>query len=65
MGTLHEDQYTFLITCRSVLFRMGNILEKSSRENPNTYFMYNNFFLKIVSFLDNVEKILYSRTGHR
>ena len=28
-GTLHEDQYTFLIICRSVLLRMRNVSDKS------------------------------------
>jgi len=32
MGTLHEDQYTFLITTRSVLLRKRNFSDKSFRE---------------------------------
>jgi hypothetical protein len=46
MGTLHEDQYTFLITSCSVLLRMRNVSDKSCKENQNTHFMFNNFFLK-------------------
>ena len=46
MGTLREDQYTFLITSHSVLLRMRNVSDKSCRENQNTHFMFNNFFLK-------------------
>jgi len=41
MGTLHEDQYIFLICC-SILLRMRNISDKSCGENQNTHFMFNN-----------------------
>jgi len=37
MGTLHEDQYTFLIISRSFLLRMRNISDKSCRESQKTY----------------------------
>ena len=47
MGTLHEDQYTF-ITSRSVLPRMRNVSHKSCSQNQNTRFTYNNLF-----FLEN------------
>jgi hypothetical protein len=36
-------------------------LDKSCRENWNTHFMFNNCFLKIVPFWDNVKK--YDRAG--
>ena len=42
--TLPEDQYTFLITFRSVLLRTKNVSDKSCREIQNTHFMFNNFF---------------------
>ena len=42
-GTLHEDLSTFMIISRTVIFRMRNFSDKISRENPNTYFMFNNF----------------------
>ena len=42
MGTLHEDQYTFLIISHSVLPRIRTILDKRGRENQNTHFMFNN-----------------------
>ena len=45
MGTLNEDQYTFLIISHSFLLRMRNVSGKSCRENKNTHFMLNNFFL--------------------
>jgi hypothetical protein len=47
MGTLHEDLYTFVISC-SVLLRMRNVSDESCRENQNTHFLFNNFFLKVV-----------------
>ena len=50
-GTLPEDTYTFLITSRSVLFRMRNVSDKFYRGNQNTHFMFNNFFSKIVLFM--------------
>jgi hypothetical protein len=37
-------------------FRMGNILDKTCRQNPNTRFMINNFFLKLHRLWDNVKK---------
>jgi hypothetical protein len=42
-GTLHEDQYTFLIVSHSVLLRMRNVSDKICRENQNTHFVFNNF----------------------
>jgi hypothetical protein len=52
MGTLHEDQYTFLIIYRPALLRMKNFSGKSCRENHNTHFMFNIIFsLKIVPFI--------------
>ena len=44
MGTLHEDQYTFLIVSCWVLHRMRNVLDKNCRGNQNTHFVFNNFF---------------------
>ena len=35
---------------------MGNVLEKSCRENQNTYFMFSNFFPKIKAFMRHAEK---------
>jgi len=47
MGTLLEDQCTFLIISRSVLFRMRNVVKESCRGNQNTHFVsYNFFFFK-------------------
>ena len=41
-GTLHDDQYLFLIISRSFLLRMKNVSGKSCRENQNTHFLFNN-----------------------
>jgi len=38
-GTLHEDQYTFLIISRSVLPRMSNFSDNSCTGNQNTHFL--------------------------
>jgi len=49
IGTVHEDQHTFLIISRSIILRMKNVSHKSFREIQNTYFMFNSFS-KIVPF---------------
>jgi hypothetical protein len=59
MSTLHEDQYTFMILCRSILFRLSNISDKNCRENQRTHFLFSDFFPKIAPFSE--EK--YIRTG--
>jgi hypothetical protein len=38
-ATLHEDQYKFSVTSRSVILRMINISHKICRENQNTPFV--------------------------
>jgi len=63
-GTLHEDQYTILIISRSVHLRMRNFSDKRCRENQNT-FKFNKSFRKSCRLWKYVEKILYSRAGHR
>jgi hypothetical protein len=56
-GTLHEDQYIFLILSRWVLLRTKNVLDKSCRGNQNTHFMFSKvFFLKACPIWNNVEK---------
>jgi hypothetical protein len=53
---------TFLIISRSFLLRMRNIWDKSCRENPNTHFVFNNFFFrKSFGLWANVGK--YIRAG--
>jgi len=36
--TLHEDQFTLIITHRCVLLRMKNVPENKCRKNKNTHF---------------------------
>jgi hypothetical protein len=55
MGTLHEEQCTFLSYLRSILLRTRNVSDKSCRGNQ----MFSNCFLKSRPFLHNVEN--YSR----
>ena len=50
-GTLHEDRYTFLITCGSVLHIMRNVSHKSCRRHQNTHFTFNNLFPKIMPLM--------------
>jgi len=50
-GTLHEDQFTFLIMSRLTLLRMKIVSDKSCTEIWNTHFMFNNFFLKVMPFI--------------
>ena len=34
-----------------IIFRMGNVSDKSCRENQNIHFIFNNSFPKIMPFL--------------
>ena len=43
-GTLHEDQFTFLIISRPVLLRMIFFSDESCRENQNTHFVFSSLF---------------------
>jgi len=40
--TLHEDQNTFVMVSRLVLFRIGNVTNERYREIPNKNFTFNN-----------------------
>jgi hypothetical protein len=44
MGSLHEDQYTFTFTSRSILLGMRNIVDESFTENKKKHFILKNFF---------------------
>ena len=57
MGTLHEDQYTFMIIPCSVLLRMRNVSDKSCRENQSTHFLFSNIFF-IVLFMTQCRRML-------
>ena len=43
-GTLHEDQYTFLIISRLVILKIRNISNKSCVGNEDIHFMLINVF---------------------
>jgi hypothetical protein len=60
-GSLHEDQYTFLIISRTVLLRMRHASEKSCSVNHNTHCMFSDVFRKSCRLWDSVEK--YCRAG--
>jgi hypothetical protein len=47
---MKTDIRIFMIS-RSILLRMRNVLHKSSTENQNTKFVFNNFLPKIVPFM--------------
>jgi len=51
VGTLHEDQSTFLVVSCSVFLGMRNVSDKSCGGNQTTHFMFNNFFSKIMLFM--------------
>jgi len=40
----HKHRYTFVITSRSVLLRMRNVLYRSCRENQTIHFLFSTFF---------------------
>ena len=44
---------------------MRNVSDKNCKENKNTYFMFSNFFSKILPFMRKCGNIWESRTGHR
>jgi hypothetical protein len=55
-GTLHEDLCKFMIISRSVLLRIGNVLDTSCRENEKTN------IVRLVTFSANgvVYEIMWS-----
>jgi hypothetical protein len=44
MGTVHGNQYTFLIISCSFLLRLRNVSDEFCRDNQNTHFISSNFF---------------------
>jgi len=58
VDSLHEDQNTFLIISRSVLFRIGNVSDRVCRGNQNTFLCPITFFPKIVPFMRQCGEIL-------
>jgi hypothetical protein len=43
--------FHIMMISRWILLRMGSVWDKSCRENQNTHFLFNNFFLKIMPFM--------------
>ena len=61
------DRHTVLCTlwpCMAQFFWEWEMLQ-SFTENQNTHFVFSKFFRKSCRLWDNVEKIWYSRAGHR
>ena len=54
--TLHEDQYAFLITFRSLLFRMANVRDKLCRGSQSSYFTLRDILSEIVHFVGKCGK---------
>jgi len=51
MGTSDKVLCTLMVESGSSLFRIRNVLNKSCTENQETNFLFNNFFLKIMTFM--------------
>jgi hypothetical protein len=61
-GTLYVGQYTFSITCRSILLRMRTVSGRAvERIKIHIFIFYNFFSQKSLRFLDNVEKYCRAR----
>ena len=57
---------TFMKISRSFLLRMGNVSDKSCRENQNTYSLFSNFFpFENRAVYEITGKIWYSGADHR
>jgi len=72
LGTLHEDQGTFIIISQRILLKMGNLSDKSCRYNQNscrynqnTHFMFNNFYPKTLPFMRCEKKYAKTKTSHK
>jgi len=62
--TLYVDQYTFLITCRTILLRIRNISDKNFIEIQNTFYIKSQFFENRTIY-EIMKKNIVSRVGHR
>jgi hypothetical protein len=63
-GTIHTDQYTFLILSHSVL-RVRNVSDISCGENQHTFYVQELFIENHCCLLNKVEKYMWSRADHR
>jgi hypothetical protein len=64
-GTLRVYQYTCLIMSNSLLLRMRNVSDESSRQNKAHILCSIKLLSKVVQFVTWRGKIMHSRTGHR
>jgi hypothetical protein len=62
---LCEDQYTLWITSCSVLLITKNVSDKRCIEHENTTLVFGNFLLKIMPFVRECGKILWSQADHQ
>jgi hypothetical protein len=58
-----RPMYTYISII--ILLRIRNVSDRNCRDNQNTLFMLNNFFLKIVPFMRLSGKIWYHQTTQR
>jgi len=56
-----KDEYTFMITSRSILLTMRNISDKSCSENQNTNTMFSKFFSENLTVHEIMWKSVMSR----
>ena len=63
-GSVTWKPPTFMISSR-ILLTVRNVSDKSCRENQNTHFVSNNFFLKSCRLWDNVKKKIAVEAGRR
>ena len=61
VGSVSEDQQTFLIISRITLLRMRKVSDKRCRENQNTHFVVGNFFFENHA----IDEIMWKNTVER
>jgi hypothetical protein len=64
-GTVRENVFIFMTISCWILLRMRNVLNKSYGENQDTHLMFIDFFLTVVPFMRQCQKIWWSQRGHR
>ena len=64
MGTLHEDQCTFLFIFRSFILGMRTILGKRCRENQDTFYIQWGFFIENLAVFEVRWKVILETAGH-
>ena len=62
-GTVHEDQYAFMIIFLSVLLRMRNVSDRCCKDNQNNILRSVSFFNKFLPFMILFGKKKYCRAG--